>query len=164
MQVFVAVLTSLCIGVLAIFILKKSENDSDSGNNPKSTVVPNRAPTTSTISDRQIILDWLSLNRAEIEAFGSAVDSFEGTIMSTANNDAVGRASIILYNALLNLKPMPTYVPYSKAYNVAINYMTVVMNNLSDYALSGDYKQFYQSATEWQDARNLIDAWYASLP
>lgn len=152
--------------MLAIFVLiwitSSSDNDVSS---PSPTLYSIPTSPLTQPSDQQIILDWLNAHRSTIEPFGSAVEVFEGAILTkTSSNEAVGRASINLYNALVNLGQMPASIPLSQEFNVAINQMIVVMDRVSDFALTQQYEKMYIAGLEWQNARNLYDAWFAQLP
>jgi len=118
-------IVAFIILVISATIWTTTRSD-DSASSPSPTLYSIPTPPITQPSDQQIILDWLDANSSTIEPFGSAVDLFEGSVMSkSANNEAIGRATINLYNALIALPKMPTYIPFGQEFNVAINQMIV---------------------------------------
>jgi len=135
---------------------------------PLTYIQPAPPSTNSTLSaDGQMIMDWLDANQSTTDAMRSAVGLFEAEIMSGGNkldNRGIARAAIVLYQALINMPLQPPSIPLSRQYNVAINQMTVVMTDVSAYALAGKDFEMLMAAMEWEAARDYYDAWFRSLP
>ena len=113
-----------------------------------------------------MIMDWLDANQSTTDAMRSAVELFEAEIMraNKFDNRGIARAAIVLYQALSNVPLQPPNIPLSRQYNVAINQMTVVMTDVSAYALAGKDYEMLMAAVEWEAARDYYDAWFRSLP
>ncbi len=155
-------LTSLCLTL--VFLVSACSSGSSTTSKTAQTSPPSsQLPT---VSAGEAISNWLKSNESKISAFGSAVDLFESEVLAPngVDNRGIARASLLLYAALSELPLQPTNLPYSNQFNRAVNQMAIVMTNVSQYANSGDYQNMLIAALEWQSARNLFDAWYASLP
>lgn len=111
-------------------------------------------------------MSWLDANQSSIDQMRSAVELFEAELRGAnkLDNRGIARAAIVLYRALSNVPLQPPNIPLSRQYNVAINQMSVVMTDVSAYALAGDDLKMLIAALEWEAARNYYDAWFQSLP
>ena len=164
------VFPSILLFSLATFGCSNSGESEQSSvrSTPLTYVQPAPPSTNSTLSaDGQMIMDWLDANQSTTDAMRSAVGLFEAEIMSGANrldNRGIARAAIVLYQALSNVPLQPPNIPLSREYNVAINQMTVVMTDVSAYALAGKDYEMLMAAMEWEAARDYYDAWFTSLP
>jgi hypothetical protein len=152
------------LGLTLLFVVNACASNSSTEQKPKETPPPRTE--TSTVSAGEAISNWLKINEAKISAFGSAVDLFEAEAKApnAYDNRGIARASLLLYSALSELPMQPTSLPFSSQFNRAINQMTIVMANVSQYAGAGDEENMLIAALEWQSARNLFNDWYASLP
>ena len=163
------VLQSILLLSLASFGCSNSgESDQSSvRSTPLTYVQPAPPSTNSTLSaDGQMILDWLDANQSTTDAMTSAVGLFEAEVRGAnkLDNRGIARASIVLYQALSNMPLQPQWLPLSRQYNVAINQMTVVMTEVSSYALAGKDYEMLIAGMEWEAARDYYDAWFRSLP
>jgi len=157
-------IVAFAILVISATIWTTTRSD-DSASSPSPTLYSIPASPVTQPSDGQIILDWLNANSSTIKPWGSAVELFEGAVQNkSSSNEAIGQATINLYNALIKVPKMPTNIPLSQEFNVAINEMTVVMDRVSNFAVTQEYGKMYEAALKWQAASNLYAAWYASLP
>jgi hypothetical protein len=155
---------AFAILVLSATIWTTTRSD-DSASSPSPTLYSIPASPVTQPTDGQIILDWLNANSSTIQPWGSAVELFEGAVQNqSSSNEAIGQATINLYNALIKVPVMPTNIPLSQEFNIAINEMTVVMDRVSNFAVTQEYGKMYDAALKWQAASNLYAAWFAKLP
>lgn len=109
------------------------------------------------------VLEWLETNQSAIAAFGSAQQAFEGAIFSDASNDAVGRASIDLYNALIDVPRQPAYIPESQRFNTWLVSATSAADVISDYYLVGDEAGMLVTILEWDEVSRQYASWFGAI-